>query len=250
MALPTVTLNEASPAGTGYIRNGDNRIREYKTQNREILEVDHYYPNSGQNDACGRHKQLTLIEAADIGSGATGIPILGAQTADGKAELVFTDEDDNDIQLTEAGYQKYNAPAAIAGLADIMEFIYPIGIVITLGVATDPADLLGIGTWAAIEGKVIVGISDEEGDAAFDTLDETGGAQTVKLTGGESGTSAHTHPVAIHNTSTVNGANISRTGSGGGAGTKTTNASTEADADDAHTNLQPYIVKYIWQRTA
>lgn len=103
MPLPTVTLNETTPAGGAYVRDGDDRIREYKIQNREILEIDHYYPSSGQNAACGRHKQMTLIEAADIGTGATGVPVLGAQTASGKPELVFTDEDDTDVQLTSGG---------------------------------------------------------------------------------------------------------------------------------------------------
>jgi hypothetical protein len=46
---------------------------------------------------------VTLQEQADLGTGDTGVPILGAQTVDGKAELVFTDEDDNDIQITSSG---------------------------------------------------------------------------------------------------------------------------------------------------
>ena len=107
MSLPTVALNENTPTSTSYVREGDDRIRELKTQIREILAIDHYYPSSGQNDACGRHKQVTLIEAADIGSGATGIPILGAQTVSGAPELIYTGEDDVDVQLTSGG--KVNA---------------------------------------------------------------------------------------------------------------------------------------------
>ena len=103
MALPTVTLNEATPAGGNKIREGDDRIREYKTQNREIMDVDHKYDSSGQDDDMGKHNKVSLIEAADIGVGAEGKPILGAQTVGGKAELMFTDEDDTDVQLTSGG---------------------------------------------------------------------------------------------------------------------------------------------------
>ena len=117
MALPTVALNEATPPGGGYVRDGDDRIREYKIQVREILEIDHYFPSSGQNDACGRHKWMTLIEAADIGTGAAGIPILGAQTCDAKPELVYTDEDDTDVQITKGG-ALYLTAAAFATVGE------------------------------------------------------------------------------------------------------------------------------------
>ena len=107
--IPTVALNENSPAGSDNIALGDNRIREYKTQNREILEVDHDYPSSGQSATAGQHKQVTLQEAADIGTGAEGVPILGAQTVSGKAELMFTDEDNNDIQISSNGKLKISS---------------------------------------------------------------------------------------------------------------------------------------------
>lgn len=103
MTIPTTAINESSPAGSDNIALGDNKIREFKVQNREILEVDHEYPSSGQSATAGQHKKVTLQEAEDIGTGAEGVPILGAQTVSGKAELVFTDEDDNDIQITSAG---------------------------------------------------------------------------------------------------------------------------------------------------
>ena len=101
--VPTVAHNEGTPAGTDYIRDGDNRIREWKTQVREIIAVDHKMDSSGQGATWGMHKQITLIETADIGSGATGLPILGAQTVGAEPELVYTDEGDTDIQLTKVG---------------------------------------------------------------------------------------------------------------------------------------------------
>ncbi len=102
--VPTTSWDETSPAGSQSILLGDNRIREFKTQVREVIGVDHDFPSSGQAADNGQHLRVTLQEQADLGSGAEGVPILGAQTINSKAELVFTDEDDNDIQITSAGY--------------------------------------------------------------------------------------------------------------------------------------------------
>jgi len=103
MSIPTVAWDETSPAGSQAISLGDNRIREMKTQIREVINVDHDFPSSGSAADNGQHKKMTLQEQADLGTGAEGVPILGAQTVSGKAELVFTDEDDNDIQITSGG---------------------------------------------------------------------------------------------------------------------------------------------------
>lgn len=100
MAVPTVALNETTPAGGNYVREGDDRIREYKIQNREMMEVDHVYPSSGTSATGGFHKQVTLVETDNLGTGDTGLPILGGQTVAGVPELTYTTEADADIQIT------------------------------------------------------------------------------------------------------------------------------------------------------
>src|SRR5574343_269391 len=183
--VPTTAWAETTPAGSDQINAGDNRIRELKTQIREVIAVDHDFPSSGQAVDNGQHLRVTLQEQADLGTGTVGTTILGNQTVSGKGELVYTDEDDNDIQITSGG--KIYAPnlagvypaANVAALATMMNLIYPVGIVITLGVSTNPATLLGVGTWTAIAGKVIVGLNGADTD--FDTLNETGGAKTINI---------------------------------------------------------------------
>ena len=118
MSIPTVALNETTPAGSAYVRDGDDRIKEYKKQVREILEIDHYCPSSGQSASCGRHKQMTLIEAADIGTGGgvgTGVAYLGAQTVSGQPELTYTDEDNDDVQITDGGKVKTTDTVKLTG---------------------------------------------------------------------------------------------------------------------------------------
>jgi microcystin-dependent protein len=73
---------------------------------------------------------------------------------------------------------------------------WPVGSIFISTVATDPATLLGGGTWVAFgTGRVLVGI--DAGQTEFDTVLETGGAKTHTLTTAEipvhAHTMAHTH---------------------------------------------------------
>ena len=72
---------------------------------------------------------------------------------------------------------------------------WPVGSVFTSLVATNPASLLGFGTWQAFgAGRVLVGI--DAGQTEFDTVRETGGAKTHTLTTSEM--PVHTHVQDAH----------------------------------------------------
>ena len=73
---------------------------------------------------------------------------------------------------------------------------FPVGSVFTSVVATNPATLLGYGTWAAFgAGKVLIGI--DSGDADFDTVKEAGGAKT-KAISAHSGAAVADHASHTH----------------------------------------------------
>lgn len=143
-----------------------------------------------------------------------------------------------------------------AATAAALQAMMPVGFVVTLGVSTNPATLYGFGTWTAIAGRVIVGISGS--DTEFDTLNETGGAKTHTLTSAQ--IPAHSHRLQMAG----GGAGVPEwaipdTGSGfrnwsTASGVNTTYKSGFTDDNTggggAHNNLQPYIVKYVWERTA
>jgi len=118
---------------------------------------------------------------------------------------------------------------------------WPVGSVFVAVVSTNPATLLGYGTWVAFgAGRVLVGL--DAGQTEFDTVEETGGAKTHTLSTDE--IPAHTHDIDA----TAAGFDA---GSGGdwqpgGAGSYNTGAT---GGGGAHNNLQPYIVVYMWKRT-
>lgn len=70
---------------------------------------------------------------------------------------------------------------------------FPVGAVFIAVVATNPATLLGYGTWAAFgAGRVLVGL--DAADADFDLVEETGGAKT-KAVSAHTGTAVANHVV-------------------------------------------------------
>ena len=141
-----------------------------------------------------------------------------------------------------------------AAILPVLEANNPVGTIREFGVSTNPASLLGFGTWAAHgAGRVTVAI--DTGQTEFDTLGEVGGTKTHLLTSAESGIPSHTHPNVIYGGSTV-GINaggvtpLALSYSGTGNIPLTVAANTAANASAAHNNLQPYIVVYRWVRTA
>lgn len=143
--------------------------------------------------------------------------------------------------------------------------LYPVGSVYTnASVSTNPATLLGFGTWTAFgTGRVLVGV--DSGDAAFDTLGETGGSKdAIVVNHTHSATSSvddpgHSHNItmsASNNTSSQTPSKLSTTANQSastqsaqtGISVSTSISSTGSSATNA--NLPPYITVYMWKRTA
>jgi len=147
---------------------------------------------------------------------------------------------DNSTKVATTAY----VTTAVAALntAAINAIVYPIGSIYTnMAVATNPATLLGMGTWVAFgEGRVLVG---KASSGTFDTLVATGGAETHTLSIAE--IPAHTHSGTSQLSSQRNDA-LANQGRFDSAGT----ATGSTGGGDAHNNLQPYIVVYMWKRTA
>lgn len=142
---------------------------------------------------------------------------------------------------------------------------YPVGsIYINAASATNPATLLGFGTWTTFgAGRVLVGL--DSGNTAFDTAEETGGSADAVVV-------SHTHTITdpghSHNPatgyqyvtdpftgdgsidrSTVTGAG-ERNGAFIASAVNTTGISINTSGvSGTNANLQPYIIVYMWKRT-
>ena len=160
---------------------------------------------------------------------------------------------------------------------NVVQLAWPIGSVFISTNNTNPATLLGFGTWTAFAaGRVLVGL--DAGQTEFDTLGEVGGEKTHTLTTGEM--PAHTHaqdphghgvtdPGHTHLTQrypTTTGGSSGFTNDTSMSGTPTDNTlptkvsatsvtvnnatatNQSAGGGAAHNNLQPYLVVCFWER--
>lgn len=152
--------------------------------------------------------------------------------------------------------------ATTAFVTAALSAAYPVGsIYINAGVSTNPATLLGFGTWEAFgAGKVLVGL--DSADTLFDTLEETGGTKD-SIVVSHTHTATVTDPGHAHSISPSymisnnEGAGGRTDGSQAGARSATqgnttgiTVANSTEGVSGTNTNVQPFIVVKMWKRTA
>tara|TARA_R100000654_G_scaffold30270_1_gene54985 strand:+ start:199 stop:927 length:729 start_codon:yes stop_codon:yes gene_type:complete len=242
MGLETGTfidsLNSSNPSAGDPVNEGDDHIRLVKST------VKATFPNiSGA--VTSTHTELNLLDGVTANTtelNYVDVATLGTVEAS-KAVTVDANKDVTAIRnLTMTGTLTVGGNTAAT-----LQAVYPVGsIYINAAVATNPATLLGFGTWVAFgAGRVMVGI--DSSDTDFDTAQETGGSKTHTLTTSE--LPSHTHTLNIpssENGGTSNDHALFPDNTSSGE-TFTTAAT---GSNSAHNNVQPYIVVYMWRRTA
>lgn len=180
---------------------------------------------------------LATLATVDINGGAIDGTAIGANSASTVAATTVTA-----TTVTASGNVNTTGGELQINGTNVLEKVYPVGsIYINASVSTNPATLLGFGTWVAFgAGKVIVGL--DSSDTDFDTAEETGGAKTHTLTTSE--IPSHTH--ALDTSDNPGGTGAIEVAGGAPTSTQTTQAT---GGGGAHNNLQPYIVAYMWKRT-
>lgn len=151
----------------------------------------------------------------------------------------------------------------ISAINAIGQTFYPIGSLYTnASDVTNPATLLGFGTWIAFgTGQVLVGI--DAGQTEFNTIGKTGGEKAHTLLKAELPSynltvtdTGHIHTQGGQTAASNVGGGVAYGNGVSGAGTWSTNSATTGitvatgGSGTAFNNLQPYITVYIWQRTA
>lgn len=195
---------------------------------------------------------------------------------------IFVDDNGQIIYKRRSGEEINGGSLTNAALA--VDKAWPVNSIFIATVPTSPATLLDVGTWVRFgEGRMLV--SQDGTQTEFDASEETGGAKSTTLTGAH--LPAHTHTLTAHthtmpnhdhgisasyDTEQVDGAGsesvmnnwfwgtgsvvdktgstqmggAGNTGSAGGGNTGSTGSATATPVP----TLPPYVVVYMWKRTA
>jgi hypothetical protein len=228
--------------------------------------------NFATKDALPSGDPLKIVKGTEINTEFVNIAVAVATKAD-LTSPTFTGSPVLPTGTTGVTQSAGNSSTALATTAFVqvaLQAVYPVGsIYINAGVTTNPATLLGFGTWTAFgAGRVMVGLNGS--DSLFDTLEETGGSKDASVV-------SHTHTFSGTTDSAGSHAHEQRWGqSDGTAGSYKGNSFTQfenygvtgdtgVNGEHAHTysgttastgssatnaNLQPYITVAMWKRTA
>jgi hypothetical protein len=163
--------------------------------------------------------------------------------------------------VTQSSTDSSTKLATTAFVQAVAQVLFPVGAIYTATVSTNPATLLGFGTWTAFgAGRTLIG------NGGGFTAGATGGsADAIVVSHTHTATSTvtdpgHTHAMLRDNSNYQTGgagtAPVNNTGSNTyntnsnttGITVTTTNSTTGSSGTNA--NLPPYVVVYMWQRTA
>ena len=143
--------------------------------------------------------------------------------------------------------------------AEVYESMYPVGSqYVNFTDPTNPATLLGFGTWQAVAGRVVVGY--DAAQSEFNAAEKTGGEKTHQLTAAQlpqlsgqfglivpGGHSAFRN--GIVNSSGQMG-NATFPVAGGSSVHNAWSYTVSFGGNQPHNNLQPYITAYVWKRVS
>ena len=226
--------------------------------------------NFATKDNLSSGNPLKIVKGTEIDTEFNNIATAVATKAD-LASPTFTGTPTlptGTIAVTQSSGSNTTTIATTAFVQAAIALLYPVGSVYTnASVSTNPATLLGFGTWTAFgAGRVMVGF--DSGNSLFDAAEETGGsADAITVSHTHTATTTSTDSGHSHG-STVGSGFISNGGSEQLAGgnnlnfgrpnttatatasiSSTTSISTEGSSG-TNANYQPYITVYMWKRTA
>lgn len=255
------SLNASFPPETDALSEIDEHLKIIKST------IKNTFPGGSSNSDVGLTAPVTLSAAelnkktAIVSDGTnatfnTGITAAKIKTLIGITEPVapaITTATDSEGAVTPALSTGITA-AEVWNLikAEALNSTYPIGAIYTAITSGSPATVFG-GTWVSFgQGRVLVGHDDSsepDSDFVASSTDGSsvlvGGAKTHTLSIAEM--PSHTHTINGIENPRGTGANGSEDGASSFANSLTTNAT---GSGNAHNNLQPYVVVYMWKRTA
>ena len=218
--------------------------------------------NFATKDALSSGNPLKIVKGTEIDTEFNNIATAIATKAD-LASPTFTGTPTlptGTIAVTQSNGSNTTTIATTAFVQAAIALLYPVGSIYTnASVSTNPATLLGFGTWTAFgAGRVPVGF--DSSNALFDTAEETGGSADA-ITVSHTHTATVTDPGHFHqgtlDVATSTAGNSVVIGNGRAIQTLTTDtkttgitvANSTTGSSGTNANYQPYITVYMWKRT-
>ena len=233
------------------------KISEYSATSADNTDISNINIAEGCSPANVNNAIRTVMaQLKDQQAGTSGdnftvggnLSVTGTSTLTGNVTAPTQSSSDNSTKV-----------ATTAFVTTALAILYPIGSIYSSTVSTNPNTLFGFGTWVAYgAGRVLIG---QSGAGLYIAGNTGGSADAIVVSHTHTATSTVTDPGHFHAVARGLGA----TGTGGDAllnGTSgynsqsattgitvaTTNAS--AGASGTNANLSPYVVVYMWNRTA
>ena len=228
--------------------------------------------NFATKDALPSGDPLKIVKGTEINTEFNNISVAIATKADtvsptftGTPVAPTATSGTNTTQISTTAFVQAAVAAAITAAKSAL---FPVGTIYTATVSTNPGTLLGFGTWTAFgAGRVLIG------DGSGFTAGATGGSADAIVVSHDHSFSATTSTASLTGTFTASkpgtGTGIfsvdSTSVAGGADGSQSSATRYDVDASHSHTlsgttgtagssgtnaNLQPYIVVYMWTRTA
>ena len=216
--------------------------------------------NFSTKDNLSSGNPLKIVKGTEIDTEFNNIATAIATKAD-LASPTFTGTPtlpSGTIATTQSSTDSSTKIATTAFVQSVAQVLFPVGAIYTATVSTNPATLLGFGTWTAFgAGRTIIGngggfTAGSTGDSADAIVVSHSHTATSTVTD-----SGHSHTYSVPTGSGGSG-NIASGGSTLGnpsTSTATTGISVATSisttgSSGTNANLPPYIVVYMWQRTA
>lgn len=215
--------------------------------------------NFASKDSLASGNPLKIVKGTEIDTEFNNIATAVAT----KADLASPSFTGTPLAPTASTGDSSTKIATTAFVQTALQALYPVGSIYSSTVSTNPGTLFGFGTWVAYAaGRVLIGngggfsagSTGGSADAtlvshthtATSTVSDPGHSHTVPMRSGIGGEGAEANTL----TKTNSAVDFNETTNSATTGISVSTSISSSGSSATNANLQPYVVVYMWNRTA